>query len=71
MIRIINCLGSRISTNHFSPLYSIARTKTLGGVLASRFRFDFSKVKKEKPQFRSTSIHISKLNEELDGFVLY
>lgn len=71
MIRIIICLRQKISTNHLAPLYSIAKTKTLRGILTSRISFDFSKVKKEKPQIRSTSIHISKLNEELDGFVLY
>ena len=63
MIRIINCLGSKISTNHLTPLYSPFKTKTLGGILSNRISFDFSKNKKEKPQFKSASIHISKLNE--------
>ncbi len=68
MIKILNHVN-KLQFINLSKGYKIVNH--LNGILSMKNMLNFSKLKKEKPQLKVPTINISKINEELSGFLLY
>lgn len=68
MIRIL----SRVHKLELGKLSTVYKINSYGNsLLSTNAVFNFSKLKKEKPQLKVPTVNISKLKEDLGGFLLY